>query len=84
VVIEPPGNLRRGRILEVHDGVFVAGELAFVKQRSGTMDQAVVLVSGVFGDAFAMESRKQRGGAGAVKAFVVIEDPNPQNSHSLV
>ena len=31
MMIEPPGNFRRWRILEVHDGVLVAGEFGFVK-----------------------------------------------------
>jgi hypothetical protein len=31
-----------------------------------------------------VESREQRGRAGSVKAFVVIEDANPQDPHSTV
>ena len=48
-MIEPPGDVRRGGVLEVDDGVLVAGELALVKERAGAMDQAVVLVGGVSG-----------------------------------
>jgi len=45
--------------------------------------QAVVLVGRVPGDALPVESREQRGRAGSVKAFVVIEDANPQTCTPL-
>jgi hypothetical protein len=47
------------------------------------MDEAVVLVGCAGRDALAMKAREQRGRAGSVKAFVVIEDPNPQVNCSL-
>jgi len=61
VVIEPPGDVGRGGVFEVDDGVFVARELALVKQRPGAMDEAVVLVAGVPGDALAVEAREEGG-----------------------
>ena len=61
VVIEPPGDSGRGRVLEVDDGVLVAGELALVEERAGTVDEAVIVVRSVGINALAMEARKQRG-----------------------
>ena len=60
VVIEPPGDPGRSGVLEIHDGVFIAGEFALVKQRAGAMDQAVILIGGACVDALAMKARKQR------------------------
>ena len=77
VMVEPPGDARRGAVLEIDDGVFVAGEFALVKERAGAMHQAVVLV------ALAVEARKERGRAGSIEAFVVIEDANLQDLNSL-
>jgi hypothetical protein len=83
MMVEPPGDFWRGRVFEVDDRILVAAELSLVKQRAGTMDEAAVLVAGTWGDALAMKAREQRRGTGSVKAFVVVEDPNPQEQHSL-
>ena len=61
MVIEPPGNAWRGRIFEVHDGVFVARKLALVEERAGAMNEAVVLVRCARGDALAVKAREERG-----------------------
>jgi hypothetical protein len=61
VVIEPPGDLWRGGVLEIDDGVLVAGEIALVKERAGAMHQAVILIGGIGADALAMEAREERG-----------------------
>ena len=82
VVIEPPRDVWRGRVLEIDDGILVAGELALVKKRTGAMDQAVILISGACGDALAVEAREQRGRASSVETFVVIENANPQELSS--
>jgi hypothetical protein len=47
------------------------------------MHQAVVLVAGAGGNALAVEARKERGRAGSIEAFVVIEDANLQDLNSL-
>ena len=47
MMIEPPGDPRRGRVFEIDDGVFVAGKLALVEERAGAMHQPVILVAGV-------------------------------------
>ena len=74
MVVEPPGDARRGGVLEVDDGVLVAGEFRLVEERASTVNQPVIGVSGAGSDALAMEAREERGGAGSVEAFVVIED----------
>jgi hypothetical protein len=80
MMIEPPGNFRRGGVFEIDDCVLIARELAFVKESPGAMDQTVVGVGRALGDAFAMEARKQRGRASSVKALIVIKDANLQNA----
>jgi len=84
MVVEPPGDFGRGGVFEVDDGVLVAGEFALVKEGAGAVDEAVVFVNGVGRDALAMEAGEQRSRAGSVKAFVVIEDANPQECTPLV
>ena len=61
MMVEPPCDLGRGRVLEVDDGVFIAGKLALVEERAGAMHQAVIFVAGVGGDALAVETREERG-----------------------
>ena len=78
MMVEPPGDAGRGRVLEIDDGVFVAGKLALVKERPGAMDEAVVFVRCACGDALAVEARKEGGRAGSVEAFVVIKHANLQ------
>ena len=56
MMIEPPGNARRRRILEIHDGVFVAGEVIFVEERTGTMHQPLVFEFGVLANALAVKT----------------------------
>jgi hypothetical protein len=83
MMVEPPGNARRWRVFEIDDGVFVAGKLTLVKERTSAMDQAMVLVRGGGRDTLPMKAREQRGRASSVETFVVIEDANPQNLNSL-
>ena len=78
MVVEPPCDFRRGRVLEIDDSVLIARELALVKERAGAMNEAMVFVRGVGRDALAVKARKEGRRAGSVKAFVVIEDANPQ------
>jgi hypothetical protein len=43
------------------------------------MHQSVIFVGGAGCDAFAMEASEERGRAGAVEAFIVVENANPQD-----
>jgi hypothetical protein len=80
VVIEPPCDFGRGRIFEVDDGVLVARKVGFVEEGSGAVHQAAKLVGGIGADALVVKAAEQGGRAGAVKTFVVIEDPNLQDN----
>src|SRR5208283_5022156 len=77
VMVEPPGDARRRRILEIDNGILVAGEVVFIEERPGAMHQAHILKLSVLANALAIEAREQRGRAGTVETLVVIEDPNP-------
>ena len=78
MVVEPPGNARRGRVLEVDNRVFIARKLTLVEECTGAMDEAVIVIPCVAVDALAMKARKEGRGAGSVEALVVIEDVNLQ------
>jgi len=78
VVIEPPGDFGRGRVLEVDDRVLVAGEVGLAEEGAGAVDEAAVFVLGVGTDALVVESAEERGRAGTVETLVVIEDPDLQ------
>ena len=84
MMVEPPGDARRGGVLEVDDGILVADEFGLVEESACAVHQAVVLVDGVAGDALAVEAGEERGRAGSVETLVVIENANLQNLHHLV
>jgi hypothetical protein len=83
-MIEPPGNFGRTGILEVDDGVFVAVEVGFVKQRSRAMQQAGEDEAGIVANALAIETGEERSGAGSVKTFVVVENSDFQSIPQFV
>jgi len=76
VVVEPPGDARRSRVLEVHDGVLVAVELGLVEQAAGAVHQPAEDELGVAADALTIEARKQRRARRPVKTLVVKEHPD--------
>ena len=78
VMIKPPGQLLRGQVLEIDDSVFVPAEVLQVEQRSGAMQQSLVLEFRVPANALAVETRKQRSRASPVKTSLVIEDLDDQ------
>ena len=61
MVVKPPGNPGGGGVFEVDDRILVAVELAFVKERTGAVKEAVVFIAGPWGDAFTVKAREQRG-----------------------
>jgi hypothetical protein len=77
-MIKPPCQFFRSEIFEVDDCIFVAGELLKVKERSGAMEQALVLELRIAANALAIEAREERSRAGAVKTLIVIEDLDNQ------
>src|SRR5580698_878081 len=56
VVIEPPCDFGRTGVFEIDDGIFIAVELLFVKQRSGTVYEAGKNKFGVVANAFAVKT----------------------------
>jgi hypothetical protein len=56
VVIEPPRDFRRAGILEIDDGVFVAGEIGLIEEGAGPVDEATELVGGAGVDALLVET----------------------------
>ena len=74
MMIEPPGNGRGRRILEIDDGILIAGKFRLVEQSAGTMHQTAKFILGVRRDALAMETREQRSGTGPIETFVVIKN----------
>ena len=79
VVIEPPCQAGRGRILEVDNGVFIPGEIVILEQGPRPMHQTVVLVFYVGANALPVKTGKQRGRAGSVETAIVIEDAHLQS-----
>ncbi len=79
MMIEPPRNLWRSRVLEIDNRILIAGKVALVEERPCSMHQPVIFVRSVGVNALPMESRKKRCRASSVKTLVVIEDANPQS-----
>src|SRR6185437_7308562 len=75
MMVKPPGNLRRSRILKVDNGIFIAVKIGFIKERACTMHQPCELEVHIRSDAFAIEAGKQRRRGCSVKTFAVKKDP---------
>jgi hypothetical protein len=73
VMIEPPGQLFRGRILEINDGVFVAIKHSQIKQIARAMQQSGVVDVSFGMKSFFVETGKGRGGSDAIEAVTMIE-----------
>ena len=67
-------------IFEINDCVLIARELALIEEGSGAMDQAVIGVGRVLGDALAMKAGEQRGRASSVETLIVVEHANLQKA----
>jgi hypothetical protein len=83
MMVEPPGNLGRAGVLEVDDRIFVTIEMRFVKQRSGSMQEAGKNKVRITADALAVKAGEERRGAGSVKALVMIENSDFQSIPQL-
>jgi hypothetical protein len=80
MMIEPPGEKRRGRVLEVHDGILSAGiKPALLKQESGTVHQPAIVKPLHRPDTLSVKAREQRRRTRAIKTFIVIKDPTVQS-----
>jgi hypothetical protein len=84
VMIEPPGEQRRTRILEIDDDIFVAIERAIFEGLRRLVRHARVEKFCVRVDAFAEKASKYGGGGSSVKASVVETDTDFQIFSPLI
>jgi hypothetical protein len=75
-MVEPPSDFGRTGVLEIDDGIFVAVEMRFIKERSRAMQQAGEDEGGVLANALPIKTREERGGASSVETLVVVENSN--------
>jgi hypothetical protein len=73
-MVEPPGDFGRTGVLEIDDGVFVAVEMGFIKERSRAMQKAGEDEVGVFANALAIKTGEECGGGSTVETLVVVEN----------
>jgi hypothetical protein len=83
MVVEPPGDFARGRVLEIDNGILVAGKIVLVKQGAGAVQQAHIFKLDIVPNTLAIEAREEGGGASSIKTAVVIENANV-HSDSLI
>src|ERR1043165_4137295 len=74
MMVEPPRQTVRGRVFEINDGVLVAVEHLFVKERARAMQEARGFNIRRRGDARFVEARENRRRGHAVKTVAVIKD----------
>ena len=75
MMIEPPGEARIGGVLEVHDGVDVAGKQAGVEPLRGFGRQAGEVELGVGRKLGVLEPREERRGGGSGEQMAVQTYP---------
>jgi hypothetical protein len=71
MMIEPPGNLRRARIFEINDHIFVAVKQPLLKGLDGTMGHAGITKDRLRINALAVKARKQSGRSRTIEATIV-------------
>lgn len=76
VVIEPPSDLRRVRVFEIHDNVFIAVEDAVFPGLFGPVSHAGKAELGVLVDGVAIETIEEGGRSGTVKTAIVETQPD--------
>jgi hypothetical protein len=77
-MVEPPSDFGRTGVLEIDDGIFVAVEMRFIKERSRAMQQAGEDEGGVLANALAVKPGEECGGASSVETLVVVKDSDFQ------
>jgi hypothetical protein len=60
MMIEPPGNARRGAVLEIDNRILVTDKIGLFKECSSSMYQSVITVLRVPANAFAVEAHEER------------------------
>jgi hypothetical protein len=59
MMVEPPRYSWRSGVFEVDDGVLIASEFTLVKEGTGAVDKAVILIACTRGDALAVKAGEQ-------------------------
>src|SRR6266403_1561638 len=75
VMIKPPSQLRRVRVLEVHNDVLIAVEYAALPGMRCAVRHAAEMKFGGRVEAFAIKAVEERGGGSAIKAAIVKTEP---------
>ena len=76
MMIEPPGEMRVARILEIHNGVLVAIEKLRLENLRGFVGHAGVSELGAGVKRTFHEAAEEGRGGRAVEAVVVVENPD--------
>src|SRR5258706_5632432 len=76
MMVKPPSQFWRSRVLEMDDRVLLTVKLAFVKQLGGPMSQSCVFEARLGIDLGLVEPREDGGRSRAVETLVVKEDAN--------
>src|SRR5579875_3419220 len=78
MVIKPPGNLWRSRVLKVDNRIFIAREVSLMEQSACAVHQPAEFILCAFRNALAMKAAEERSRTSSIKTFVVIENANFQ------
>src|SRR5215813_6155364 len=78
MMIKPPCEFRRSRILEIHHCIFVPVENVTIEGMRRFVGHPAIQEFSIGMNAFAVEPRKDGRRGGAVEALVVEADPNLQ------
>ena len=74
MMIEPPGQLVRGAVLEIDNDILAIAEEILADALAGLVGQAFVFDLCAWCDLPAIEARKHRRGSEPIEAIVVIEN----------
>jgi len=84
MMIKPPGNFFRARILKIHDHILIPIEIGFIEQSAGAMQKARIEEHHIITNSLAIESGKQRCRGGAIETTIMIKNFDSQKlPHSL-
>jgi hypothetical protein len=83
MMIEPPGEPRVGRILEIHDGIYIAVKETVPEQLGGPVRKPREFERCLGRELGFVKPAEERGGSGAVETMVVIQNSHPHGFLSI-
>jgi large-conductance mechanosensitive channel len=83
MMVEPPGEPRVGRILEIDDGIHIAIEKPILKELGRFVSQAGEFKIGAWSVFIAVKTAKVSRRGSTVETVVVIENSHPHEFMSL-